>query len=107
MRRLFAPICMLFMVAPGAASAASYVGAPITHGPDPAAVTAGPEAPAPRGGPSGGTVRPGARLSARAVDTRLPTEWCGTERKADDQADETDNGGFKYHAVYMVPADGP
>src|SRR4051812_21868616 len=106
MRRWLVPICMLFALTPSGAMAASYVGAPLTHGPDPANVATGPEPPAPSGGPSGETVTPGARLSGRAVERRLPSAWCGTERATDDQVSETANGGFKYHAVYMIPADG-
>jgi hypothetical protein len=107
MRRLALAITLLAALAPAAAYADPTVGAPITHGPDAAATTAGPEAQGPSGGPIGATAGPGLKLSARAVAKRLPTEWCGTEQASDDTADEVDNGGYRYHAVYMLPADSP
>ncbi len=107
MRPLLAAFCMLFAIAPGTAHAAASVGAPLTHGPDPAGLATGPEAPAPDGGPRGGTAKPGVRLSPRAVSKRLPTTWCGPQRGSDDTTSETANGAFKQHAVYMIPADGP
>ena len=86
MRRLLVPICVLFaLAAPAAASA--YVGAPITHGTDPVAIGTGPMPP--------------------FLAKRLPTSWCGPERNADDTANELQNGGYKEHAVYMIPSDGP
>jgi hypothetical protein len=63
------------------------VGAPITHGTDPAAIDAGPKAP--------------------VLAKRLPSSWCGPERATDDTADELANGAYKEHAIYMVPSDGP
>src|SRR3954471_8409986 len=88
MRRLFAPVCVLFALLP--ASASAYVGAPMTHGTDPASVGAGAAGPAPG-----------------AVAKRLPSSWCGPERSTDDTARELQNGGYKEHAVYMVPSDAP
>jgi hypothetical protein len=88
MRRLLAPICLLFALAPATASA--YVGAPMTHGPDGSSVGRAATAPAPG-----------------AVAKRQPTSWCGPERSTDDNADELQNGGYKEHAVYMIPSDGP
>src|SRR5687768_10970423 len=105
-RPLLASVCMLFAVAPGVAHASASVGAPLTHGPDPAALATGPEAPGPAGGPRGGMAKPGVRLSAREVSKRLPTTWCGPQRGSDDTEHETSNGAYKQHAVYMVPADG-
>src|SRR4051812_2775009 len=87
MRRLLAPICVLFALLP--ASASAYVGAPMTHGTDPAVVGAGSPAPAPG-----------------AVAKLQPSTWCGPERSTDDTASELPNGGYKEHAVYMVPSDG-
>src|SRR3954451_5384950 len=87
MRRLFAPLCVLFALLP--ASASAYVGAPMTHGTDPASVGRGAAAPAPG-----------------AVAKRQPTSSCGPERATDDTAAELQNGGYKEHAVYMVPSDG-
>jgi hypothetical protein len=84
MRRLPALVGLLFALAP--ASAHAYVGAPLTHGPDPAAVQEGKEIPVARKVASAG--------------------WCGVPRSSDDQANETQNGAYKEHAVYMVPADG-
>jgi hypothetical protein len=97
---------MLFAVAPGVAHASASVGAPLTHGPDPATLATGPEAPGPAGGPRGKTVKPGVQLSGRQVARRLPTTWFGPQRGSDDTVHETANGGYKQHAVYMVPADG-
>jgi hypothetical protein len=107
MRRLALAITLLAALTPAAARADAIVGAPITHGPDGSAATAGPEAQGPSGGPVGATAGPGLKLSARAVSKRLPTQWCGNELSADDTADEVDNGGFRYHAVYMIAADSP
>src|SRR3954453_8759474 len=87
MRRVLAPICLLFAFLP--ASASAYVGAPMTHGTDPSAVGAGATAKAPG-----------------ALAKRQPTSWCGPERSTDDTASELQNGAFKEHAVYMVPSDG-
>src|SRR4051812_34997039 len=87
MRRLLAALGMLFVLLP--ASASAYVGAPITHGTDPASVGAGAIARAPG-----------------ALAKRQPTSWCGPERSTDDTASELPNGGYKEHAVYMVPSDG-
>jgi hypothetical protein len=106
MRRLLATVCMLFVLAPADAHAQSRVGAPLTHGPDPSVLARGPEAPAPSGGPRGRVVKAGKRLPARAVAKALPSAWCGPARGSDDATDETSNGGYKEHAVYMVPADG-
>lgn len=106
MRRLLAPICLLFAAA-APASASAYVGAPISHGPDPSFVAAGPEAAAPAGGPLGKPASASFRLAPRAVAKRLPTSWCGPERTTDDTADELANGGFKEHAVYMLASDAP
>jgi hypothetical protein len=87
-RRFLAFIFCMLLSAPATASAA--VGAPLTHGPDPAAVGHGAEA----------------GLGRAAKVASLPAEWCGVPRSSDDAANETANGGYKYHAVYMVPSDG-
>jgi hypothetical protein len=94
MGRTFIVFCMLFSV-PASAAAAPHVGAPTTHGPDPAAVGRGPET-----APYGSAAKRGARAP------KLPTQWCGAALGRDDVEHETANGGFKYHAVYMLPADG-
>jgi hypothetical protein len=98
MRRTLLAISLLAAaaVAPATADADTYVGAPTTHGPDPAAVAAGPEASALPAGVS-------RRISVKLV----PQTWCGAETSSDDTAHEFDNGPFRYHAVYMLPSDGP
>src|SRR5436190_5216321 len=98
MRRTVLAISVLAAtaVAPASAHADSYVGAPITHGPDPAAVAAGPEAPAL-------PVNTARRISVKLV----PQTWCGTETSSDDTAHEVDNGAFRYHAIYMLASDAP
>src|SRR5947209_9805283 len=103
MRRLTLalPLCLLAGL-PASAHAADVVGAPITHGADSAAVGAGPEATAPAGGPIGMTAGKTVLHSAGAVAKRLPTTWCGVDRGADDTIDETQHGGDKEHAGYMV-----
>jgi hypothetical protein len=86
---------VLCLCALAPASAHAFVGAPLTHGPDPAAVARGAEsAPAPQGA-----------LGKRAAKL-LPSAWCGTETSTDDAAHEVDNGAFRYHAIYMIAADG-
>jgi hypothetical protein len=81
---------MLLALLPASVAHGQSVGAPLTHGPDPASATGGAEAPVAR--------------SAKVA--RGEGEWCGAERATDDAANETANGAFKYHAVYMLPADG-
>jgi hypothetical protein len=87
-RRFLAFIFCILVSAPAAASAA--VGEPLTHGPDPSSVGNGHE--------------PG--LDRLAKVARGPAEWCGVQRSDDDAVNETANGGYKYHAVYMVASDG-
>jgi hypothetical protein len=94
MRRLLASLCLLVLalaLAPAWSPADAYVGAPMTHGPDGRGVDRGPEVKGPDG-----------RMLAR----QFPSSWCGPQSSSDDTAHETDNGGFKQHAVYMIPADG-
>src|SRR3954447_11014212 len=81
--------------APTVALASPTVGAPSTHGPDPAAVAAGAESPAVP-----------VRAKARAAKL-VPSAWCGTESSSDNGAGEVDNGPFRYHGVYMIAADAP
>src|SRR5436190_5902126 len=78
-----------------AAAHADTVGAPITHGPDPAAVAAGTESPAVP-----------VRAKRRAAKL-VPSAWCGTESANDDLVNELDNGPYRYHGVYMLAADAP
>jgi hypothetical protein len=95
MRRLSVAMSMLAATVLAPAGAHAFVGAPITHGPDPAATARGGEVPAASGSY-------GKRL-ARLV----PSAWCGTQTAADDTVNEVDNGPFRYHAVYMLAADSP
>jgi hypothetical protein len=99
MRRAMLAISMLAVTAatPASSYAADTVGAPITHGPDPAGVAAGPESPAV---PLRAAKR---RVAAKVV----PTAWCGTESTSDNLVNEVDNGPFRYHGVYMIAADAP
>src|SRR3954466_7376754 len=97
MRRTSLAISVLAAVvfAPAAAAAPPTVGAPSTHGPDPAAVAAGAEAPA-------------VPVHAKARAAKLvPSAWCGDESSSDNLVNEVDNGPFRYHGVYMVAADAP
>jgi hypothetical protein len=99
MRRSSVATVLLCIAGLAPASAHAFVGAPLTHGPDPAAVARGPEAVA---APSGAL---GKRAAKRAAK-RVPSAWCGTETSSDDVLDEVDNGTFRYHAIYMIAADG-
>lgn len=107
MRRLAIAVVLLAAPVPASARAQGMVGAPITHGPDPTAVTGRTEARAPAGGPFGGFRKRGGKLPLRSAAKLLPTVWCGAEQSSDDTADQVDNGGFSYHAIYMLPADAP
>src|SRR3954470_2538253 len=89
-------ISMLAAAVLAPAPASAFVGAPITHGPDPAGVSAGPEQ----------SASPIPALGKR-VAKLVPSAWCGTETNADDQVNEVDNGPSRYHAVYMLAADSP
>ncbi|MEA2468462.1 MAG: hypothetical protein QOJ57_2588 [Thermoleophilaceae bacterium] len=94
MRRFALAISMLAAAVLAPATAYAFVGAPITHGPDPGQVGEGPEAPA------------APKLSKR-MGKLVPSAWCGTETASDDTVNEVDNGRFRYHAVYMLSADAP
>lgn len=114
MRLPLAYACALALALPASASAhaghAGLVGAPETHGPDKAAVAdRGLEAPGPAGGSTGKPVTLSRRgkLSGGNVRYRLPTGWCGDERSTDNRENEVDNGGYRYHAIYALPADAP
>src|SRR3954467_14621007 len=89
MRRALIFACFALGLLPASASAYDYVGAPITHGTDSAAVGTG-----------------AATRLPHVLAKSLPKSWCGPEMTADDTADELDNGGYKEHAVYMIPSDG-
>jgi hypothetical protein len=114
MRLTLALACLVAMALSAPAVAhpgqTGFVGTAGTHGPDVAgAVDRGAEAPAPAGGALGKPVSPAlrAKLSGAAVHYRLPSAWCGTQRGDDDKAHEVDNGGYRYHAIYALPADAP
>src|SRR4051794_19477279 len=94
MRRIAVAISMLAATGLSPAAAHAYVGAPITHGPDPALVGKGPETAA----------APGSL--GKRVAKLVPSAWCGTEASTDDTVNEVDNGAYRYHAVYMIAADG-
>jgi hypothetical protein len=96
-RTVLAFVLATAAVAPATALGAATVGAPITHGPDPAAVAAGSESPA---------VPANARRRVAAAKL-VPSTWCGTESASDNLVNEVDNGAFRYHAVYMLAADAP
>jgi hypothetical protein len=108
MRRIALAISLLgATIVPGSASAHEGVGAPITHGPDPASVAAGPEAQPPSRSTIQLETSSGAKVDVNVAAKSLPTRWCGDELTSDDTADEVDNGMYRYHAVYMVAADAP
>jgi hypothetical protein len=46
-------------------------------------------------------------VTAAAVRRDEPQSWCGAEIGYDDTTHELDNGDFRYHGVYVVPADAP
>jgi hypothetical protein len=95
MRRIAVAISVLAATMLAPATVHASVGAPITHGPDPAGVAAGPEA----------AVAPTA-LGKRAAKL-VPSACCGSLTGTDDTVNEVDNGPFRYHAVYMLAADSP
>jgi hypothetical protein len=104
MRRSLAFACLLALALPASASAHAQdgaVGAADTHGPDVASVVdRGPEVPAPAAGGFG-------KLKGSSPRYRLPTSWCGATRSTDNRENEFDNGPYRYHAIYAIPADGP
>ena len=109
MRFPLALACLLALALPAQASAYG-VGEPDSHGPDRAKVVdRGAEAPGPAGGATGKPLSPGARvrLKGSGARLRLPSSWCGDARSTDNRANEFDNGAFRYHAIYAVPADAP
>lgn len=106
MRRLLI-VCLALTLAPAAsASAADYVGAPLTHGPDSRVINAGPTMPAPAGGPAGHPGLANEVVHAPAVRSMLPSQWCGTETGADNLVNAFQNGTYRYHPIYMLPSDG-
>jgi hypothetical protein len=92
MRRFSAFFFCILLTLCVAGPAGASVGAPLTHGPDPAFVAAGAEAQPPG-------------YAKRGFARKIPAQWCGEQRSTDDTANETANGAYKYRAVYMVPAD--
>src|SRR4051794_1106427 len=73
------------------APAGAFVGAPITHGPDPVAVSAGPGQPALRGRAGEG----------------VPRAWCGPETSPHRHGNQVDNGPLRPHPAYTVAAAPP
>jgi hypothetical protein len=116
MRRLLLLVFLMALATPASALAHEgeshdgTVGAAGTHGPDRAAVVdRGPEAPGPAGGAAGKPITLAGRgkLSGSQVRYRLPSSWCGIQRSSDDTANEFNNGEYRYHAIYALPADAP
>jgi hypothetical protein len=108
MRALLVAACV-FLALPAPASAHG-VGTPDSHGPDRAKVVdRGAEAPGPAGGAAGKPITPAARarLKGSGARLRLPSSWCGDARPSDNRENEFDNGAFRYHAIYALPADAP
>ena len=109
MRALPVFACLFALALPASASA-DGVGKPDTHGPDRAhVVERGSEAPAPAGGAAGKPLAPADRVRLKGADARLrlPTSWCGDTRSTDNRENEWDNGAYRYHAIYALPADAP
>ena len=106
MRRFALVISLVGLSLAPAVARADYVGAPITHGPDSRFISEGDVMPPPAGGPTGRLAKRGAMVHAAAVNSLLPSRWCGTETSVDDTAHALQNGTYRYHAVYMIPADG-
>lgn len=113
MRLPLAFACLVALALPAPVLAhpghAGFVGTGATHGPDQAVVDRGIEAPAPAGGATGKPLTAGARakLSGGEARFRLPAGWCGNTRSTDNKENEVDNGAYRYHAIYAIPADGP
>jgi hypothetical protein len=100
--------CATTLAAVALCSAASAAAAPLeTHGTDPLALGLSLEVLGPGGGPLG-TPLPadGRRVTAEAVRRSLPTAWCGDERFTDFEP-SLENGEYRHHAVYAIPADAP
>ena len=102
MRSTLAFACFLALALPAPALAyvgpAGFVGDADTHGPDRAGVVdRGAEVPLERRG----------KLSGAQTRYRLPASWCGTPRSTDDREHEVNNGAYRFHAVYALPADAP
>ncbi|MFL5895573.1 MAG: hypothetical protein ACJ76Z_10755 [Thermoleophilaceae bacterium] len=56
-------------------------------------------------GPDAQGPRRTAAVAASAASSVLPVDWCGKQVVADDTEDQLDNGAYRYHAVYAIPAD--
>lgn len=114
MRLTLAIACLAALALPASAVAhpghGAIVGTAGTHGPDVAGVVdRGLEAPAPAGGAFGKPLTLTGRAHLRGVDAhyRLPASWCGNQRATDDGEHEVNNGAYRYHAIYALPADAP
>jgi hypothetical protein len=112
MRRSLAFACLLAFGLPASASAHGQddgIGAAFSHGADKAKVVdRGPEVAGPAGGPLGKPLSFAARgkLTGAEARYRLPTNWCGDTRSTDNRDNEFQNGAYRYHAIYAIPADG-
>jgi hypothetical protein len=93
MRRIALVTAMLAALACAPPALADH-GSPGTHGPDPESIDEGPDLPK---GP----------YARAASSTSLPKTWCGDELTTDDKRNELDNGEYRFHAVYAIPADAP
>ena len=109
MRQTFIIACLLASSLVAAPAALAHED-PTDHGPDGLSIDTGPEAPAPSGGKTGSTFRlAGSGVIARAASVRAaePSAWCGDPASTtDDTANQVDNGAYRYHAIYAIPADG-
>jgi hypothetical protein len=108
----FACLFALALPAPALADvgAAGFVGDAETHGPDRAVVVdRGAESPGPAGGSAGKPLTLGqrAKLTGAGARHRLPASWCGVQRTTDNKVNELNNGAYRYHAIYALPADAP
>jgi hypothetical protein len=104
---LLASLCLsaCLLVAPAALADAGVW----THGPDPRSIDRGPAPLPPKGGAKGKRLHAPARVMASAATVRsaLPESWCGNEIGSDDVNDQLQNGDFRFHGLYVVPADAP
>ena len=107
MRRAVLSACLLASLLAAPAARADI--GPWTHGPDPRSIDNGPASPAPAGGATGKPLHAAERAVATAATVRkvLPQDWCGAEVGSDDVADQVQNGDYRYHGIYVVPADAP
>jgi hypothetical protein len=94
--------------APAASAGRPTSAAPIVHA-DPPSIDRLPQLPLPRGGLLGHPMAAQDSTSASPTDVlaALPGLWCGAERSSDDTTHQLDNGAYRYHAIYALPAGTP